>query len=416
VRVRRLHDVPVRFVLGGDHPELVAQADIFFVSPGVPESTPVYRAARAAGLAVQSMTTLFFDLCPGRIVGVTGSSGKTTTTSLIGHILRLAGRDVVVGGNIGDPMLDLLPLIGPETLVVLELSSFQLAILERSPHLSVVTNITPNHLDRHGTMASYIAAKRRIVERQTPEDWAVLNRADGEARAFAGATAARVRWFGPEPGGSPGATTRGDWIGLQGDDFTPIMRVGDIPLPGRHNVENVLAAAAAADLLEVAPDTIAAAVRSFRPAPHRLQTVAEYGGVRYVDDSIATSPARASVALEALDAPLVLIAGGRDKNLPWDDLARLIARKVRALLLIGEAAPLIEDAVRARLSGAPAELSGDRILRCRTLEEAVGRASRLAAPGDVVLLSPGCASYDMFNDFEERGRAFARAVEALHAA
>jgi UDP-N-acetylmuramoylalanine--D-glutamate ligase len=214
-----------------------------------------------------------------------------------------------------------------------------------------------------------------------------------------------------------GATTQEEWTGvLRGGEFRPVIHTREIPLMGRHNVENVLAALAVGDILEIPPDVMAEGVATYRPAPHRLQTVGERAGVRYVDDSIATSPARASVALEALSAPVVLIAGGRDKNLPWDDFARLVVHKARALLLIGEAAPIIAQAVERELTESEALLRSDDVRRCSSLAEAVAAASRLARPGDVVLLSPGCASYDMFGDYEERGAAFAAAVEALDAA
>jgi len=414
-RVRGLSGMGIRFFLGGHHPELLENTELFFVSPGVSEQNPVCQAAREAGLTINSMTTLFFELCPGRIVGITGSSGKTTTTGLIAHILGQAGVDTVVGGNIGDPMLDLLPRIAPSTTVVLELSSFQLSILQRSPHLAVVTNITPNHLDRHGDMAHYVAAKQQIVQHQSPGDFTVLNANDREVRGFAEVTSAEIRWFGYDLGAMRGATVLRGRLGIQAVRFSPVMAVSDIPLLGRHNVENVLAALAAVDVLGVPGARIAAAVQTYRPAPHRLETIAEYGGVRYIDDSIATSPARASVALQALDAPVLLIAGGRDKQLPWDELARLITQKVRALFLIGEAAPTIEDAVRRYLTKRSL-LQEEAVVRCPSLCEAVAQATRLAAAGDVVLLSPGCASYDMFSDFEERGRMFAQAVEALDAA
>ena len=416
-RAGGLADLGVRCALGGDHPELVTMADEFFVSPGVPEGNVVYRAAVERGLPVQSMTTLFFDLCPGTIVGVTGSSGKTTTTGLIGHIVRQAGRDSVVGGNIGDPMLDLLPRIRSTTTVVLELSSFQLSILRRSPHVAVVTNVTPNHLDRHGTMEAYVGAKLHITEHQHPTDWAVVNAADPYAEAFARSTPGEVRWFSLDGAVTDGATAHGGWLGLSRDGtFTRVIAEAGVPLLGRHNQENVLAALCAADILDVPPDVMRAAVQAYRPAPHRLQTVAERHGVRYIDDSIATSPARASVALQALSAPVVLIAGGRDKHLPWDDFARLAVQRARAVFLIGEAAPIIADALDAAMEHGPGLLDRRAIVRCGSLEEAVRLASVTAAPGDVVLLSPGCASYDMFHDFEERGAIFAGAVEGLDAA
>lgn len=403
------------YFLGEDRPDLVARAQLCFVSPGVPERNSVYQAARGAGLKIQSMTTLFFDECPAPIVGITGSSGKSTTTSLLGHLIRTAHQDVVVGGNIGDPMLDLLPKITPQTVVVLELSSFQLGILERSPHIAVVTNLTPNHLDRHETMAAYVSAKRRIVDYQTARDYVVLNSDDAESGTFRSA-AGQARWFGRNLP-SDGATVEAGWVGVRDHgEFQRVLPVRDIPLLGRHNVENVLAAVAVANLIGVPLAAMAVAVRSYRPPSHRLETVGEIAAVRYVDDSIATSPARAVVALEAIEQPVILIAGGRDKQVPWDDFARLTAQKARGLVLIGEAASEIEQAVRHQLGGADDQLRSDMIRCCASLEQAVQTAGAMAHPGDVVLLSPACASYDMFHDFEERGAAFARAVEGLDAA
>jgi UDP-N-acetylmuramoylalanine--D-glutamate ligase len=413
----RLADWPIHFVLGGHHPEIVEGADLLFISPGVPEANPVRESALAASVPVCSMTTLFFDLCPGVIVGITGSSGKTTTTELIGHILRTARCDVVVGGNTGEPMLELLPHVGRDTLVVIELSSFQLSLLRRSPHIAVVTNISPNHLDRHGAMDDYIAAKRHIVFHQGSADFAVLNSGDVESPGFASATAAATRWFGNSIRHADGAEIREQAVGLcrQGR-FVPVIPVKHVPLLGAHNLENILAALATTALLGVEPEAMAEAIRTFRPPAHRLQTVAEHGGVRFVDDSIATSPARAAVALQAIPDPVLLIAGGRDKNLPWDDFARLVALRARTLFLIGEAAPLIEDAVRSHLSEPSRRLGANDIHRCATLSDAVLSAAAIARPGEVVLLSPGCTSYDMFTDFAERGDTFARAVEALLAA
>ncbi|GAC1445498.1 MAG: UDP-N-acetylmuramoyl-L-alanine--D-glutamate ligase [Chloroflexota bacterium] len=403
--------------LGGTFPHLVSGAEYLFVSPGVPEINEVYRAAREAGIPIRSMTTLFFDLCPGQILGVTGSSGKTTTTSLIGHILRTAGKDCVVGGNIGDAMLDLLPAIKPGTIVVLELSSFQLSLLQRSPHIAVVTNISPNHLDRHGSMEAYIDAKKNIVRFQSPHDHAILNAADRESQQFAGSTEATISWFGRSLPGGCGSTVLDGWVGIRterGD--TRIIMESEITLPGDHNLENVLAAVAASEILAVDPSDVRRAIRTFKAPAHRLQPVLERGGVRFIDDSIATSPSRATVALRAIPGPVLLIAGGREKNLPWDEFVHVVVKKVRALFLIGEAAHHIRDEVRQHLENGSQSLKEDAIRICDSLQLAVKEASEMARVGDVVLLSPGCTSYDMFADYEERGDAFARAVEALDAA
>jgi UDP-N-acetylmuramoylalanine--D-glutamate ligase len=414
-RLAGLEESQIRVVLGGDHPELVTGMDTVFVSPGVPENNPVYAEANRLGIPVESMTTLFFDLCPGPIVGITGSSGKTTTTGLIGHMAREAGVDVVVGGNIGDPMIELLPEVGPDTTVVLELSSFQLSLMRRSPHIAAVTNISPNHLDRHGNMEAYIDAKRNIVAHQASTDFAVLNSCDPERGTFARATPARLRWFGERS--TDGARVIRAAITLVHDDVAvPVLPVDQVPLLGRHNVENVLAAVTTADVMGIPAASMAPAIRTFRPAAHRLETVAQVGGVSYVDDSIATTPARAQVALQAIDTAILLIAGGRDKRLPWEEFAQAVVQRVRALFLIGEAAEQIEEAVLDAMKTSPGVLREHNIRRCESLEDAVMRARTLARSGETVLLSPACTSYDMFSNYEERGRAFARMAEGLHAA
>lgn len=406
----------IQAYLGDDFPELVQDVDVVYVSPGVPESNAVYVRAIESGVPVASMTTLFFELCPGRITAITGSSGKTTTTGLIGHILATAQRDVVVGGNIGTPMLELLPSIGRDTDVILELSSFQLALLRKSPQVAVVTNFSPNHLDRHGSMENYLGAKLQIVAHQSVSDFVVLNSGDPWCSRFLDATPAHAVFFGWELEG-PGVSVRDGALGLnEGPRFTPVMPTSDVPLIGRHNVENVMAACAATSLLSIQPSDMAAAIGTYRPPRHRLETVARRAGVRFIDDSVATSPARALVALDAIDEPVLLIAGGRDKRLPWEQFAARVASRVSALFLIGEAADDIERAVRRQLAKPDAALSTEAVYRCESLDAAVTMAQRLAQPGDVVLLSPACASYDMFVNFEERGNVFARAVEAVDAA
>jgi UDP-N-acetylmuramoylalanine--D-glutamate ligase len=420
-RIQRLDDLPIRVVVGDDRPDLAREADEFFVSPGVPETNPVYAAACEAGIPIQSMTTVFFDLCRGAIVGITGSSGKTTTTGLVGHMLREAGRDVVIGGNIGDPMLDLLPHIEVDTLVILELSSFQLDLLRKSPHIALVTNITPNHLDRHGTMQSYVAAKRHIVEHQSAQDFAVLNADDDEVAGLAVGVPSQKRWFSSTTCGTDVGVSNGNlgiWgspMDRQNQSFERIMPVAEVPLLGMHNLANVAAAATVADIVGVQPAVMRHAIRTYSPPPHRLQVVGEHDGITYIDDSIATTPARVVVALQALEQPIVLIAGGRDKKLPWSDFATWTAERARALILIGEASSLIEREVRSVLSDS-SMLKSDMIFRSDSLQAAVTKAAAIAGRGDVVLLSPGCTSYDMFADFEERGAAFAAAVEQLHAA
>ncbi|MGH2448289.1 MAG: UDP-N-acetylmuramoyl-L-alanine--D-glutamate ligase [Chloroflexota bacterium] len=411
----QLNGLGVRLALGENRADLVADTDQFFVSPGVPESNEVYRAALARGLEIDSMTRLFFRLCPCRTVGISGSSGKTTTTGLIGSILDQAGFDVKVGGNIGEPMLRLLPDLRPSSIAVLELSSFQLSLLRQSPHVAVVTNISPNHLDRHETMDAYLEAKSHLVKHQSAGDTVIVNSEDPAVLALAGMSAAGQRSFGANA--QWGATSRRAHLGLIEDgEFTPVIDAASVPLAGQHNQRNVLAAIATAAALGVEPVAMREGIRRYQPAPHRLETIAIRDGVRYVDDSIATTPDRAATAIVAQDRrPTLLIAGGRDKHLSWDDFARLAVERLRAIYLLGEAAPLIADAIETAHQEVRGTLDREMVRRVASLDEAVELARRDARPGDVVLLAPGCASYDMFTNFEERGHAFARAAEPSYA-
>ena len=407
----RLAALPLRYALGGHPVEAVLDADVVFVSPGVPPEIPLLVEARRRGIPISSATRLFFARCPAPIVGITGSSGKTTTTTLVGRIFEAAGRRAIVGGNIGVPVLGRLPEISPADWVILELSSFQLEPLDVSPHVAAITNITPNHLDRHPSMVAYTAAKANIVRHQRPEDWAVLNADDPGSSGLE--TPARRLSFSlerPTQACQEGAFLAGERLVLRRDGHPEevVCATGELPLRGRHNVANVLAACAVASAAGIAVGPIRAAVQAFTGVAHRLELIADVDGVRYVNDSIATSPERSIAALAAFAGePLILLAGGRDKHLPMEEWGRRIAAGVRELVLFGEAAPLVERAARA--GGLPAE----RIHHAGTVAEAVRVARSLSRPGDVVLLSPGGTSYDQFGNFEERGAAFASAARAL---
>lgn len=402
--VAQLDGRPVTYLLGGDPPaDVLADVDVLFASPGVPPEHPLLAAARPRGVRVSSLIELFFELCPAPVVGITGSAGKTTTTTLEGEIFRAAGRQVHVGGNIGRPLLGELEQITPESWVVLELSSFQLESLRQSPHVAVVTNVTPNHLDRHPSMEAYWEAKGQILAHQAPDDWAVLNADDPWSRRY-------------EPrGGMLRFSLRQTADGYLADGRLIVagenlLDAAEVPVPGQHNLANVLAACLAAHAAGVEHAAMAAAVRTFRGVPHRLQVVAERAGVRFVDDSIATAPERSIAALRALaPAPLVLIAGGRDKHLPMDEWAALIAQRARHVVLLGEMSDLVAEAL-GRLDPPFTAAS-----RARDMDEAVRLAAGAAQSGDVVLLSPGGTSYDMYHDFEQRGDDFARAARALGA-
>lgn len=405
----------VDFRLGPGYLDELARSEAVFLTPGIPKDLPEIRAAKAAGVLLSSEINLFFERCRAPVVGVTGSSGKTTTTTLIGSILEASGHRVYVGGNIGRPLIEIVDEIEEGAVAVLELSSFQLELLERSPQVAVVTNISPNHLDVHRSMAAYVDAKRRIYAYQGRHDAVVLNRDDPTTRAMAQEAKGRVVWFSRR-----GEVDNGAFIGDgrviltrngRGDrSLIDVCSVSEIRLRGEHNLENVLAACAVGHLFGVTAGTMREVVTSFTGVAHRLELVREAAGVRYYNDSVATSPARAVAGLRSFEEPLLLIAGGYDKKLPFDEFAEVVAEKARTVFLIGEAAPTIEAAIEtaARKLG-----RGPEVVRCRDLEHAVQSAHERARPGEVVLLSPACASFDMFQNFEQRGERFRKIVHAL---
>jgi UDP-N-acetylmuramoylalanine--D-glutamate ligase len=411
-RLQQLEGLPVRLSLGANAIADVERADVVFVSQGVPLTIPALTAARERGIPFSSMTRLFLEMCPGPVIGITGSSGKTTAASLVDAMLEAAGRPHVLGGNVGVGLLGLLDGITADTWVVLEISHTQLELTDRSPHIACVLNVTPNHLDRY-SWPDYVALKRNLLRYQSPDNWAVLNYDNAETRAMASQAVGEVAFFsgrGPVPG--DGVFLRDGAIvqRCRGRE-TPVLPVSDIPLRGDHNVENVAAAAAVAALCGVEPEAIATGVRSFRPVPHRLELVAQVHGAAYYNDSIATTPERALAGLRSFTEPMVLLLGGREKHLPLADLAREACRRCRAVVLFGEAAPVLEEALRAAAGEGGG--CGVPFRRVQTLREAVEAARAEARPGDVVLLSPACTSFDAYDNFEERGEDFRRIVREL---
>jgi UDP-N-acetylmuramoylalanine--D-glutamate ligase len=399
-----LADLDLAFSLGGHPPDEVLAADLLFVSPGIDPRTPILVEARRRGLPLSSATELFLSRCPAPIVGITGSSGKSTTTALVGEMLRAAGYDTVVGGNIGRPLVGQLPSLRADQVVVMELSSFQLEPLDRSPGLATITNITPNHLDRHATMGEYITAKEQIFRHQRPDDYTVLNADDPISQALY--PPGRVVHFSLERS-VYGAYLAGETLRLELAATAEICRADQIVLRGRHNLANALTASVTAALAGAPVEAMRAVLTSFSGLPHRLEKVGELDGVAFYDDSIATAPERSIAALLAFPEPVVLLAGGRDKHLPMREWAELIRQRCPRVVLFGEAAGLIRAALDE--VGYP----GERIRSAETIEAAAQAGYELAEPGQAVLLSPGCTSYDMFRDFVERGRAFARAVGEL---
>jgi UDP-N-acetylmuramoylalanine--D-glutamate ligase len=363
----------VQLVLGGYDRRALKDCTAVYASPGVPWDAELLALARERGLPVSSEIDLFFRVCPAPIVGVTGTNGKTTTTALIGQVLAAGERPVIVGGNIGETVLDRLEEITPWHWVVLELSSFQLESIEKPrPVMAVVLNVTPDHLDRHGDFDSYVNAKARILEFQQHRDYAVLNGRDEVCRRLAQRTRAHVIWF---------------------DRHQPVP---PMPIPGRHNLENALAAAAVGRIAGLEDDQINGAIARFPGVEHRLEFVGEWEGVAWYNDSKATNPDAGKVALQAFEKPIVLIAGGYGGGFDLDDWVDEIKVHCRAVVLIGASAPELGK----RLAGhVPVRMA-------ESLEQAVELAAGLAASGSVVLLSPGYKSFDMFKDFEDRGRQF----------
>jgi UDP-N-acetylmuramoylalanine--D-glutamate ligase len=398
--------------LGPDYLDALAGQEIVFLTPGMRKDLPELERARAAGVEVSSEIGLVFALCRAPILGITGSSGKTTTTTLCGRILAANGDLVRVGGNLGWPLIEEVEEIPPTARVVLELSSFQLADLTRSPEVAVVTNVTPNHLDYHGSMAAYVEAKMHIFRFQDPGDVCILNWDNDLTQAMAGQGRGRVVFFSRLKELEEGAFLRGTALMLRLDGREErLCDRAELKLLGVHNVENILAAALATRLCGADPAAIRRVITSFTGVPHRLELVRELGGVRYYNDSIATSPARAMAGLASFAQPVILIAGGYDKQLPLAEFARAVVRQATGVILLGNTAGQIAEAVRQ----AAQELNQEAppLVQVGSLAEAVGAAARLARPGDVVLLSPACASYDMFRNFEERGERFRELVRGL---
>jgi UDP-N-acetylmuramoylalanine--D-glutamate ligase len=408
-----LTGVPIRYVLGGHPISLLEDADVLCLSGGVPLDIPIVEEALERGIPLSNDAQIFLDHCPAPVIGITGSAGKTTTTALVGEMCRLAGLRIWVGGNIGNPLIADLAAIEPGDRVVMELSSFQLEVLTTSPQIAAVLNITPNHLDRHKTMEAYIAAKQNIVAHQTAEDSAVLGYDDANARALALETPARLVFFSSGAEVEAGAfKTNGELTLRMAGVDREICKASEVELLGDHNLSNVLAASALAGLVGVPLEVIRNVATTFTGVEHRLELVRHVNGARWYNDSIATAPERSLAAMRSFEEPIVLLAGGRDKDLPWDAFAEEVLRRVRRLITFGEAGPMIAMIVEeAREPGEETRLG--EVTCVGTLEEAVEEAARATRSGDVVLLSPGGTSFDAFRDFAERGDRFKDLVRAL---
>lgn len=436
-----LKGLQVEWVHGGHPLELLRGTDMVCVSGGVPLSLPLVTEARRRGIPVTNDSQIFLERVPCKVIGITGSAGKTTTTTLVGRVAEISyaaslkdhrrisasnltnpgivrkGR-VWVGGNIGTPLVDRLDEIQPNDLAVVEFSSFQLEIMDRSPDIAVILNITPNHLDRHKTMEAYRATKARLLLHQSQDGIAILNRDDPGSWSLASSVRGELISFGLEPSDmvEAGIFLSEDhqmilYRNLHMGRLSPeaILPVGAIELRGGHNLANVLATCAIALAAGFPASAIAAGIKGFRGVEHRLEFVRRRNGVDWYNDSIATAPERAMAAIRSFSEPLILLSGGRDKDLPWEAFARLVHERVKHIILFGEAAAKIAQALS--VINAPSSLE---VTLCSTLAEAVRVANQVSSPGDVVLLAPGGTSFDEFRDFEDRGEAFKRWVMELH--
>src|ERR1700722_15050724 len=404
-----LLDQGITVETGGHGERAFGGQDLIVVSPGVPTDAPPLVQARALGENVIGEIELAAQFFPGRIVAITGSNGKTTTTTLAGEIVAAGGYRTAVGGNIGTPAISLVEAATADTIAVLEVSSFQLETIQTfRPQIAVVLNVTPDHLDRHRTFAAYRDAKARIFENQRAGDFTVLNADDRTCVELATRTRAQVYWFSRTAEVKQGAFVRAGRIFFR--DHTgqrEIMLVSEISLKGAHNLENVLAAVCVGALLGCEPDRIRTAVRNFKAVEHRLEHVATIDGVDYYNDSKATNGHATKKAIQPFPANIHLILGGKDKDSDYTVLNDLLQKRVKRVYTIGAAAAKIESQIVSSKNGGP-ELD-----HAETLETAIRHAAEVATPGDIVLLAPACASFDQFRNYEHRGKLFKQVVNSL---
>jgi UDP-N-acetylmuramoylalanine--D-glutamate ligase len=403
--IRTLLDLGVAVETGGHGERTFRQQDLIVVSPGVPTSVPQLAQARALGIPVIGEIELASRFLKGHIIAITGSNGKTTTTALAGDIIAWGGYESQVGGNIGTAAISMVPESTDDTYNVLEVSSFQLETIETfHPEIAVVLNVTPDHLDRHGSFDVYLAAKKRIFDNQVPGDYAILNADDEQAARMAPVVKSQLRWFSRKKEVDPGAFVRdGRIFHRDPSGEHEIMPASEIPLKGAHNLENVLAAVCVGMIIPCEPHRIRAAVKEFKAVEHRLEYVTSINGVQFYNDSKATNVDATIKALESFPGNIHIILGGKDKGSPYTVLNDLLKERAKRVYTIGAAAPKIEKEIAGAAD----------IVHAETLDVAVRRAFESASPGDIVLLAPACASFDQFESYEHRGRVFKELVQAL---
>jgi len=415
LRVAResLAEFGITWALGGHPLELLDSTDVLCISGGVPLTLPIVVEAVSRGIPLSNDSQIFMEAVPCRTIGITGSAGKTTTTTLVGNMAKIAyGNKAYTGGNIGDPLINYVDDMKADDVAIMELSSFQLDQMTISPNIAAILNVTPNHLDRHGTMEAYTAAKARILDFQSKEDVAILGHDDKGAWDLRNKVQGKLLTFSMNEldEGFDGAYQHDDLLNLRdGNVYLPLILREKIQLRGDHNVQNVLAAFAIGHAAGFPLDAMLEAVEEFRGVAHRLEFVRELNGVRWYNNSIATAPERTIAVIQAFDEPIVLMLGGRDKDLPWEELMRLVGERVDHVVLFGEAAEKIQKTVDSLGLGE----KRFTVARADGLHEAVLKAAEVAEAGDVVLLSPGGTSFDEFKDFAERGERFGTWVQEL---
>jgi UDP-N-acetylmuramoylalanine--D-glutamate ligase len=414
---RALAGLPLEWALGGHPLELIEDIDLLCLSGGVPLTLPIVTEAQKRSIPLSNDTQIFMENAPCKTIGITGSAGKTTTTALLGEMAKASYAEkaerVFVGGNIGDPLINYVDEIRSDDLAILEISSFQLDQMSLSPRVAAILNVTPNHLDRHGTMEAYTAAKARILDFQNENDAAILGRDDPIAWKLRDKVKGELFSFGLSDLSADQSGTyfsEGLYNLRYGDAYVLLPIQKAIHLRGDHNRLNVLAAITIGHAAGLALDAMLEAIDSFHGIPHRLELVRELHGVQWYNDSIATAPERTIAAIRSFEEPIVLLLGGKDKDLPWNDLIEIVSEKVDHVVVFGQAAEKILGALGKAGSGQKRPFS---VQRCEGLQEAVHQAAEVAESGDVVLLSPGGTSFDQFNDFAERGEWFKTWVQEL---
>lgn len=410
--LEELKDLKVNYSLGENYLNKLIDFDVIFRTPGMRFDIPELISEREKGAEITSEMEVFFDLCPAEIIAVTGSDGKTTTTTLIHKILKEHGYNCWLGGNIGTPLLSNIQEIKSTDKIILELSSFQLHTMKKSPKVAVITNLSPNHLDVHKSLEEYFEAKKNIFIFQNSGDKLILNFDNDITREFSKESKGQVTFFSRINTLNEGAQLKeGKLIYKKGDKTIDIVDSKEIVIPGNHNIENYLAAISATiDLVQ--PEEIEKVAKTFRGVEHRLEFVREYKGIRFYNSSIDSSPLRTAVTISVFNQRVILIAGGKDKNIPYDSIGDVIVDKVKCLILIGPTGIKIEQALIDTINrtGKGKDI---KIIKCETYKEVVNSACDNAEKGDIVILSPASTSFDMFKNFEERGNVFKEIVNKL---